>query len=231
MKRALAAIDRPVGRRHRTGAVALASLVLTAALGTFGLSASPAAAASGGNSSNEALCLNNGWKTLMRSNKVAFKNEGACVAHAARGGTLVPASTTTGTGAFQGALTTTDPLSQIPYLPNVSGDCFPINYGGLSHFDSYQVTLGEASALTVTMHGLRSGGGTLDNPYLALYSGAFNANDVCATNLLATVDGYNGAQLVSGPLPAGTYTVVALSWYPQYDSRAFGTYELSITAS
>ena len=81
------------------------------------------------------------------------------------------------------------------------------------------------------MHGLRSSGGTFNNPYLALCSGALTAHDVCGTNLLATVDGYSGALLVRSPLPAGTYTVVALSWDPQYDTGAFGTYELSITAS
>ena len=219
-----------MGRRVRRGAVALAAVALVAALGTVGPSAGVAAAAGGGNGAKDARCLNGGWKTVTRSNKVAFKNEGACVAYAAKGGVLVPVSSTTGTGTFSGALTTSDPLSQIPHLSG-GGGCSLVNYGDLSHFDAYQVTLGETSTLTVTMQGLRSGGGTLDNPYLALYSGSFDAANVCSTNLLGTVDGYNGAQLVSGPLPAGTYTVVALSFWTQYTTLELGTYQLGIAAS
>jgi hypothetical protein len=46
------------------------------------------ATAGGGNSANAKQCQKGGWQTLFRSDGTSFKNDGACVSYAARGGTL-----------------------------------------------------------------------------------------------------------------------------------------------
>jgi hypothetical protein len=58
--------------------------------GVLCLSLAPAASA-GGNSTNAKMCQKGGWQTLL-ANNVSFTSEEACVAFAARGGTLVPES-------------------------------------------------------------------------------------------------------------------------------------------
>jgi len=44
----------------------------------------------GGNSKAAHQCQHGGWKNLLRADQTRFKNTGACVSYAARGGTLTP---------------------------------------------------------------------------------------------------------------------------------------------
>jgi len=68
--------------KSRVGVLALTA---TMGIGLVGL-ASPAGAATGGNSANAKTCQNNGWKTTLRADGTAFKNQGDCVSYAAQGG-------------------------------------------------------------------------------------------------------------------------------------------------
>ena len=57
-------------------------LALTVAVAT--------ATAGAGNSANAKLCQKGGWQNWVRLDGSPFKNQGACVSYAARGGTLTP---------------------------------------------------------------------------------------------------------------------------------------------
>lgn len=48
-----------------------------------------ARAGNGGNSADAKKCQKGGWKSLVRSDRTPFANEGDCVSYAAKGGTLV----------------------------------------------------------------------------------------------------------------------------------------------
>jgi hypothetical protein len=63
---------------------AAASLALTVAPA----SAKPGNPKAGGNSKAAHQCQHGGWKNLRRADQTPFKNTGACVSYAARGGTL-----------------------------------------------------------------------------------------------------------------------------------------------
>jgi hypothetical protein len=63
-------------------------LALTVAVAT--------ATAGGGNSANAKLCQKGGWQYWVRVDGSPFKNQGACVSYAARGGTLTAPATTPG---------------------------------------------------------------------------------------------------------------------------------------
>ena len=65
-------------------AAAIAVVALSAGM-VFGVG-SPALAA--GNSDNAKACQKGGWQTYVREDQTTFKNQGACVSYAARGGTL-----------------------------------------------------------------------------------------------------------------------------------------------
>ena len=67
---------------RRTAAFGLALLLVLAF-------ASPAAAARGGNADAAAKCEEGGYLNWTRADGSTFRNEGACVSYAARGGTLV----------------------------------------------------------------------------------------------------------------------------------------------
>jgi hypothetical protein len=47
----------------------------------------------GGNSANAKLCQKGGWKTFVRADQTPFKNQGACVSYAAKGGVLTAPKT------------------------------------------------------------------------------------------------------------------------------------------
>jgi hypothetical protein len=73
-----------------------------------------------------------------------------------------------------------------------------------------------------------SGGGTLSDPWLDLYAGAFQPG-IC-TNLVAQNDDGGcdrDAYLSFADLPAGSYTAVLESFSPQQ----FGTYTLEFNGS
>ena len=214
--------------------IRLFALVAVVALGAVGMLASSAGAASGGNSADAALCDNGGWQNYTRSDNSLFKNEGACVSYAAHGGTLKPATTpdtTTGLGVFHGETLN----SQVAELPIITGQgC--IHVGNIlvpSPYVAYQVHLSAPTALAISMQGLGSNNGTLRDPELAFYSGAFDPSvDTCAPNLLATNgDGYYpypanvDAHIDTGLLPAGDYTVLAFSWYTYFYNGGVGGYE------
>ncbi|HEX2461301.1 MAG TPA: hypothetical protein VHJ58_14245 [Vicinamibacterales bacterium] len=52
--------------------------------------AAPGNPKAGGNSKAAHQCQHGGWKNLLRADQTRFKNTGACVSYAARGGTLTP---------------------------------------------------------------------------------------------------------------------------------------------
>ena len=47
----------------------------------------------GGNSANAKLCQKGGWKNWVRADQTPFKNQGACVSYAAKGGVLTAPKT------------------------------------------------------------------------------------------------------------------------------------------
>jgi hypothetical protein len=63
------------------------AVAATMAVPVLGL-ASPAGAASGGNSANSHACENDGWRHFIRADGTPFANQGDCVSYAAQGGTL-----------------------------------------------------------------------------------------------------------------------------------------------
>jgi hypothetical protein len=143
----------------------IAALAVT--LGVFALVAAPLAGAKhkpghgnghgskGGNSGAAHKCQKGGWKSLVGADGMTFKNTGACVSFAARGGTfatglIIPlGKTATLSNAQFGDFYPTAPLA-----PNTFTNCpaDPLAYG-------YQVNLGTVTfAETVCFREARSGG-------------------------------------------------------------------------
>jgi hypothetical protein len=54
------------------------------------VAATPAGAATGGNSANAKLCQKGGWKALSREDGSKFANQGECVSYGAQGNTIAP---------------------------------------------------------------------------------------------------------------------------------------------
>jgi hypothetical protein len=77
-----------------------------------------AVASAQGDSDNAKLCQKLGWKTLHRSDGSSFADEGACVAYAAQGGTLVESKSQIDCQAFGGTYSNdpaTDETGGTPY--------------------------------------------------------------------------------------------------------------------
>ena len=187
--------------------------------------------AAGGNSANAKLCQKGGWTAMYRADGTTFANQGACVSYGTQGGRSgTPPPATTGTGAFTGALDTSDAHQTWANVPG------PFCGGEFdAHYDTYQVTLSAASTLTITMQGQSSNNGSLYDPILELYSGSYDPAHVC-TNLIATNDdglGIGPDSQITQSVPAGTYVVVATTFWPWdfLGGGATGTYKLTITAS
>jgi hypothetical protein len=61
------------------------------ALVVAAVAATPAGAATGGNSANAKLCQKGGWQKVFRSDGSTFANQGACVSYGAKGNTILTA--------------------------------------------------------------------------------------------------------------------------------------------
>jgi hypothetical protein len=124
-------------------------LVLCAAVA---LSAGVASAtAGGGNSANAKKCQKGGWKTLVRADHTAFKNQGDCVSYAAKGGTLTPKSHPQIDCESFGGTFSTDPATDHIGLPRVV----------IWTCNGASVSLGSDAALELSADcGLDSGGST-----------------------------------------------------------------------
>jgi hypothetical protein len=87
---AVAATDgeREVEMKMRMLLVFCATLALTVGAATATAGNGNGGHGNGGNSANAKKCQKGGWKTLYRSDGTPFKNQGACVSYAAKGGTL-----------------------------------------------------------------------------------------------------------------------------------------------
>lgn len=93
---------------------------------------------------------------------------------------------------------------------NVYYDTYPINHAG--------------GTLNISMRGFSSGGGTLTDPYLVLYTAPFNPADPCANWIAGNDDSGEGLDaLLALSLPAGNYIIVATS----YANGLSGSYTLS----
>jgi hypothetical protein len=70
-------------------------LVLCAALAlSVGVAAATGGNGNGGNSDAAKACQKGGWQNLVGADLTVFKNEGDCVSHVAKGGTLITPSLT-----------------------------------------------------------------------------------------------------------------------------------------
>ena len=76
----------PVSNTRRSRPMAAIALALLSTLALAG----PALAYSGGNSANSAACEDGGYANWTDADGNGFRNAGACVSYAARGGTLTP---------------------------------------------------------------------------------------------------------------------------------------------
>jgi hypothetical protein len=75
-------------KRMKTACVLALFAAVSLALTVAPASAKPGNPKAGGNSKAAHQCQHGGWKNLRRADQTPFKNTGACVSYAARGGTL-----------------------------------------------------------------------------------------------------------------------------------------------
>lgn len=93
-------------------------------------------------------------------------------------------------------------------------------------YDAYTVTLAPGPLL-IDMRGADSGGGTLADPFLALYRGSFNPAAPC-TNLAASNDDFDAtrdAEITLASITGGMYVIVATAF--DAPPSGLGTYTLT----
>jgi len=120
--------------RLRVVVVLCALLALTVGAAT--------ATAGGGNSAAAKACKKGGWKKLVRSDGSSFKNQGACVSYAAKGGTPVAKTRSQLDCESFGSVYSTDPGSDLSGIVNLPGGTFIWSCNG--------VTLSGAQFTTLT---------------------------------------------------------------------------------
>ena len=129
--------------------------------------------------------------------------------------TEAPTTTTTTTTRAPGIVVTGDLKEGDPQVP--SNSCGGIPY----RYDTFTFTH-TGGALSLAVRGASSGGGTLVDPYLTLFSGAVLPGNPCVEYLAYDDESGCGhdAYLEITDLAAGTYTVMVTS----YDALATGAY-------
>jgi len=135
--------------------------------------------------------------------------------------TTIPQITQT---TITGALDPADPTFNRPEdTPpcTLSGSATAVYYEAFTHSHG-------GGYLMIDMASLGAGVGTLDDPFLVLYSGSFDPANPCVNFAASDDDGgvsYD-SRIMFGNLPPGQYVIVATS----YSNGETGTYQLTITS-